>query len=359
MEKGKNKTSKILSATFILVGIAGLIIVLALDKYYWQIGILTEGWPIFSQEYIIRSLVVIISLSALIYNAPWPKQKIILAEKNGWTFERWSVITILIVSLVFLVIFLVTPSAFSAGSQEDSIIEWGSFIFLILSCILFILSFVKGQNNRQVKPLTMLIFLLFAFTFFLIGMEEVSWLQRVIGIETPEILKNNMQSEMNLHNFATSKVEDAYYFSAFLVLVLLPYIRIIFPNLLKYDSTEVFVPRPFIALAGAFACAYNFDMWNIIFTQTTFWGTVVILISFSIFTARKNDKIIIGSVLLVILLTQACFLANGNNFQRIWEVTEYKELLIPMAYFIYAIDVFRITVKPVLKVGTKDSPHTA
>lgn len=35
------------------------------------------------------------------------------------------------------------------------------------------------------------------------------------------------------------------------------------------------------------------------------------------------------------------FLVYGENFYRLWDVTEYKELFIPLAFFIYSLSVYR------------------
>jgi hypothetical protein len=294
LQHEKNKVHRIFAIIPFFFGTTGIITVLAFDKYYWKVGILTEGWPDFSLGFSIRSIVIFISVFAIFYSlTKWNHEKLNHIIKDEWNIERWSIVGLFIVSLVFLFMFFFTTSAFSAYSKEDSVVEWGSFIFLIFSSLLFILSFIAGQKNSRNSKLLKWMLLLPAFAFFVMGMEEISWFQRVVEFNTPELAINNMQNEFNLHNFATSKVENAYYFSAFLFLVVLPYFRNLFPTFLNDDRIEVLVPRPFISILGAFACAYNFDMWNIIFTQISFAGTVSILISYSVFTKTKTGYLLI------------------------------------------------------------------
>ena len=170
-------------------------------------------------------------------------------------------------------------------------------------------------------------------------MEEVSWFQRTLNIETPKVFGRNAQNEMNLHNFATNYIENIYYFGAFLFLVVLPFIRLFFLFVSSNNYLRVFVPLPFIAVVGSIACAYNFDMWDIIFTQIAFFGCVVILFIFAIFSRSKSEQYIILLAIFVIAVTQIFFLIKGVNFSRLSEVTEYKEFFIPLAFFMYSLNV--------------------
>ena len=65
-----------------------------------------------------------------------------------------------------------------------------------------------------------------------------------------------------------------------------------------------------------------------------------ILFAFATFSSSKNEQYIVLFTILLIAITQVLFLVNGVNFTRLWEVTEYKELLIPLVLFIYSWDVF-------------------
>lgn len=123
-------------------------------------------------------------------------------------------------------------------------------------------------------------------------------------------------------------------------LVVFPFIRSLFPSISNNNYLRIFVARPFIGVIGSIACAYNFDMWNIIFTQITFFGSLVILCAFALFSSVRNERYIIFFTIVLIITSQILFLVNGKNFDRLWEITEYKEFLIPLAFFIYSWDVF-------------------
>jgi hypothetical protein len=65
---------------------------------------------------------------------------------------------------------------------------------------------------------------------FVIGMEEISWGQRLFGFATPERLAEaNWQAEFNFHNVQTDLSETVYYFGAGIFLIVLPLLRDLVP----------------------------------------------------------------------------------------------------------------------------------
>ena len=47
------------------------------------------------------------------------------------------------------------------------------------------------------------------------------------------------------------------------------------------------------------------------------------------------------SPVIVYGLTQVVFLASGSMFLRSWDVTEYKELLIPLSFVLYSLEILQ------------------
>lgn len=339
--KTKNiENGKTVAIIVFLIGCIGLVSVILLDKLYWHAGVFSEGWPNLSLGHLIRSIIIFISILAIFWSLIGSsKPKLILDESNGVPLERLSIVGTLSVSVIFLFLFIFKPSIFNALSLEDGPIEWGSALLLFGSCIIIFISFSKSRNVLNIPKGTQLSLALLSLVFFVIAMEEVSWFQRVLEIETPKAFDSNIQDEMNFHNFSTKFFENAYYFGVFLFLVLLPFVRLLFPYVSNNSYLRIFVAPPFVGVIGTIACAYNFDMWNIIFTQIAFFGSVVILFAFATFSSSKNERYIILFTIFIIATTQVLFLINGINFAREWEVTEYKEFLIPLALLIYSLDV--------------------
>lgn len=83
--------------------------------------------------------------------------------------------------------------------KEDSIIEYLTAIFYFFSFVIsFSISVGFYRNNFKLQSIP---YFILAGFFFFIAMEEISWGQRLLDIETPEyLLGYNKQNELNFHN---------------------------------------------------------------------------------------------------------------------------------------------------------------
>ena len=79
-------------------------------------------------------------------------------------------------------------------TREDSVSESVSAICYLAAACVFFIEWIHGRFRN--------VFMLgYALLFLVVGGEEISWGQRIIGIQTPEALKElNVQKETNLHN---------------------------------------------------------------------------------------------------------------------------------------------------------------
>ena len=79
-------------------------------------------------------------------------------------------------------------------TREDSVSESISAICYLAAACIFFVEWIQGRFRN--------VFVLgYALLFLGVGGEEISWGQRIIGIPTPEALKElNVQKETNLHN---------------------------------------------------------------------------------------------------------------------------------------------------------------
>lgn len=339
METHILKTGSTTDKIVFLLGCMCILSIIALDKLFWNDQILQDGWPNFSIRYIIQSIFIFISIIALFWSLVGKRRPSLVLSGNFGT-ERLSIFTTILLSVIILFLFIFQPTAFQDLSKEDSILEWGSALLVFGSCFIMLYSLVKNSHGIKNSKLIRFSLGFLSFCFFVMAMEEVSWFQRVIEIETPTSFQDNYQNEINLHNFATDYIENIYYFTTFLFLVVFPFLRFLVPFISNNNFLKTFIPRPFIGVIGAVACAYNFDMWNIIFTQITFYSSLVILCIFAIFSSVGNERFLILFTVILMITSQILFLVNGENFERIWELTEYKEFLIALALFIYSWDVF-------------------
>jgi hypothetical protein len=86
---------------------------------------------------------------------------------------------------------------------EDRLVEWMQF--LCFGVISVLLGFVAVERARHVPPLSLEVLGIAALSLLvgLAALEEISWFQRVLGVQSPEFfLQNNRQAETNLHNLA-------------------------------------------------------------------------------------------------------------------------------------------------------------
>ena len=91
-----------------------------------------------------------------------------------------------------------------AITEEDGVFEYLGAVGLLAAGVLFSMAFVRSRTaeNRAALGRPARLFLLALGALFLLGAgEELSWGQRLLGLETPEgIAAANRQHEINLHN---------------------------------------------------------------------------------------------------------------------------------------------------------------
>lgn len=237
---------------------------------------------------------------------------------------------------LFTVIFIASPATFTALAIEDSLVEWTSAILVFLACFMFLWASVRLRKSGQ-PGASIAIALAMAVLLFVLGMEEVSWFQRVFGFETPETFASNGQREFNLHNFQTNKIENLYYIGAFVLLFLLPILIAPIRDGLS-NSLKAVAPTQTVALSCVPMTALNWDMWNIIPIQMMFWVAVFSLATATtgLYRQQKPAWRVFAFILLSVFGCQMIYLALGSAFTRQWDVTEYKELFISIGFFVYA-----------------------
>lgn len=140
-------------------------------------------------------------------------------------------------TLVFMISFWpLHVSGWEFLYREDGVMEYATAIMLLLSSLALawraltwpgdgkaLRSAAHGQGN----PAWFL--MLIAAAAFLLGMEEISWGQRIFGWDTPDILQEiNLQNETNLHNLLSWNHWLHLCFIVLPLIVILPMVR---PNI--------------------------------------------------------------------------------------------------------------------------------
>ncbi len=135
----------------------------------------------------------------------------------------------LLIALGFVFIYLDVP-LFEKYIQEDGSIEWLTVLGLLAASVLSLYrGIILFRKKRWFFTATNLIL---GLLLFIAAGEEISWGQRIFGIETPAYFKEkNLQGETNLHNLKINGLEvNRIVFSYLLIGALVIYLAI-FPLL--------------------------------------------------------------------------------------------------------------------------------
>jgi len=133
-----------------------------------------------------------------------------------------------LVGIVGAVVSHVSPDYFVASYvPEDGLVEWLTVVALLFCSGLMAWRAWTLRSQRSFLFLAVTAFA--AFVFFFGAGEEISWGQRIFGVETPEWLEaNNRQKETNLHNLVIGDISvNKLVFSKILGVFLLFYLFII------------------------------------------------------------------------------------------------------------------------------------
>jgi hypothetical protein len=118
-----------------------------------------------------------------------------------------------ILSVITILLFIFKPYILAHYHMKIHV-EYGSSI-LLFGCFLLLLFFKKIIYRFLIIQSNQVIYRIIVRNFFYHGNEEISWFQRILNIENPQLFNANLQGEMNLHNFSTNYVENAFYFGTF------------------------------------------------------------------------------------------------------------------------------------------------
>ena len=324
-----------------------LIVLVGLDRYWIQRGILSEQPPIIDLSHLIRSFVIacaavlaLLGLRKLLKPdggdeppamEPWPRTPL------GF----WLAAGIPLLVAVFMTLLKTfSPQLFYELVKEDSLVEMLSALLALCAglCLLRVW-YLRRSSRRETPALAGVFVFLFAVGCILLAGEEVSWLQRQIGFETPASFSKNIQNEFNFHNFETNRVETAYYVWAFGMTVFAAFLRESVPALRLLPWLRELLPGRVVVCVGALATGLNYDMWNTIPIQAVFFMSVGIMLCFSF---RSSDdpggRGLPLAVLLLMVIGQVLAIGKGHLYVRSWDSTELKEWFMPLSFLLYALE---------------------
>lgn len=238
--------------------------------------------------------------------------------------------------------------------QEDGVFENLTAVFYVTGSLFCLIGFVAAR--RRGPSMGKYFLLGWAALLFFLGMEEISWGQRVFGVETPEFLASrNLQEEINLHNLSSVYVNRLFYASVFLVGVALPALTVLssrFDTLVRRWG----IPLPQPELIVPFALAFTFAApewmasapeYGVLITTTVVGISMAlkanVLKKDGIYTKLSNPHLWMGLVGVVLILS--VLLLYEDNLGHINQPSEIKEFLYSACFLVFAYGVRGTTAK--------------
>ncbi len=307
-------------------------------KFVYLQGPLIKGTPEISGMYLISTVCIIISLLLIYYPLLLTSHASITAFSNNNKRQHTSIGVAVALSVFLTCLLFFNQPWFNSISYEDKLIEWLSFFFLLSGAFILVFNFNKIRKIYSLIELYIPL-LFFLVLYILIAMEEVSWFSRVFNIETPELFYANDQNEINLHNFFTDYSENLYYVGTHIYFVAIPLITCCLGLQNQTRLLRIFLAKPHLILIAMISSAYNYNMWNSLFIQLTFFSSIIALSFIYLKNTMSKEKIYILLFLGFILVTQTLYLCSGERYQRLHEITEFKEMFIAFTLFVYALDI--------------------
>jgi hypothetical protein len=238
-------------------------------------------------------------------------------------------ISALLAVWLFVFIFYFYGDTYNRITWEDSVVEYLSALFLLLTS-LFLLG--SGYFGRHKEARTIL--LLAALMFFFAAGEEISWGQRIFGFVTSEAWRDiNLQEETNLHNINKPLFDQAMIKGTVLFVVFTS----IWTGLGK---TRIFtIPLPSIAVISCFTLAITYRY------NEVFWYKALLLVFLAhgvllYHSARTRRWGSFGASILTlatVILVNNVHLNNLEIFASANRPKEVMEFLFSFAAMSYAL----------------------
>ena len=270
--------------------------------------------------------------------------------------ELWICVVVWTLATVTALIFAVDPHAFSLLAREDGPVEWSSAMLIFIACG-FLAAVAASQVRAAWTGAGRLAFVaagaaaFLSAGFFVIGMEEISWMQRIFGISTPKaLLAVNKQQELNLHNISTGFSELLYYTGSFILLTLAPFVWLYLRKGVSLGRLDAFAPSVLVLVASAPMAAFNSDNWSMLPTQMMVMMTVIMLLAIADMALKAGhwrEFIVLTAGAILIVALQELFVLRALQLVRLWDPTEYKEFFIALGLAIYGFQTWSRLRSPV------------
>ncbi|MCR9136732.1 MAG: hypothetical protein NXI27_12090 [Alphaproteobacteria bacterium] len=231
------------------------------------------------------------------------------------------------------------PDGLAVQIREGRTLSVFSELFLLTAIALLALCTRRarrsdGEKIAGLRPPWLIVGMILVLVFIL--MEELSWGQHWLDLPTPALFQGNDQNEINLHNYYTHPFEWAYYTTAILLLVVLPFA---WPRHVPDIAAglNIFIPPPGFAILALPLCGLFYQSWNYVTNQLLLY--LGVLIAADLFF-RERDRAATKAIFIMVFLlvsSQIVLLDHGHLLPQGHEMAEIREVAIPLALIAYAL----------------------
>ena len=277
----------------------------------------------------------------------------LIAQKDIPTWVSVFIVLLPTLAVIFAMVNALFPhvGGLVRMSDNDIFTRPGAMLrmlFELISCGIFLSllpRFVRQKQWVGAAALGMLVVVLFV-----MGMEEISWGQRVFQWQTSAYFtKHNVQGETNLHNLNTQLFQNVLFFGGFILLAVLPFfyqrIAEFFTKISALKPMVNFLPEPWMLVAFSaglmftdpFAATYGFHWGSICFQLI---ATTVLVAVVAMQTRNSSQH----QAALWALVCSGAVLALSLSYRELWVLnqglpTEYIKIFINLGILCWAVRV--------------------
>jgi len=121
----------------------------------------------------------------------------------------WAVTLFPLLAVALIAACKLTPRLYMAVIREDGLVEWATaLVYCVATAFAVSLVFHFWRDKEKIYAL---LYGILAIGMFFVAMEEISWGQRQLGLETPDTIRDiNYKGEFNLHNVSSFPLHESY-----------------------------------------------------------------------------------------------------------------------------------------------------
>jgi len=252
-----------------------------------------------------------------------------------------------LVVLAFSVYFLasiVVEKGYSLLTEDHLFEYWTAALYLAGAFVCFLGPRVVGGVSAKTRYWL----IGWGVLFLLVALEELSWGQRIFGVDTPGfLLSRNLQKETNIHNLDSELANRLFASLVFAVGVALPSLALVSKRFNSF--TERFgVPLPPAELAIPFSLAFAFAVpaWAVsapeteVLTALAFlWFSLVLVAQWRGSQApatRFNTFHLLFGLMGIVAIQAVLWVFEGNLGHRS-HPSEIKEFLFSVCFLVFAL----------------------